>query len=359
MVTGHGDRCGGHYRQWFRQNCPDWEAMQDPTNELAHDYTCPQACRTPVPEEFYPTRYVGMRAAEWIGEQAGSDDPFFAYVSFPDPHHPFNPPGKYWDMYHPEQFEVSLPYEAHQNPPPPLRWMHEQWQEGAKARSKTTARRVDEQHLREAMALTAGMITMIDDEIGRLIGVLRDTGQFENTVICFNSDHGDYLGDYSLLLKGALPFRSITDVPMIWSDPASRQGRETEALATTIDLPATILDRAGFAPYNGMQGKSFLPVIEGADRHHDAVLCEFNDLGARLGFERPARVRSIRTALWRFTLYQGESWGELYDLAADPRETHNLWDSPDHSDVKAELALELAHMLAGQMDESPISRLMA
>ena len=73
--------------------------MQDPANELAHDYTCPQACRTPVSEEFYPTRYVGMRAAEWIGGQAGSDDPFFAYVSFPDPHHPFNPPGKYWDMY--------------------------------------------------------------------------------------------------------------------------------------------------------------------------------------------------------------------------------------------------------------------
>lgn len=359
MVTGHGDRCGGHYQQWFRKNCPDWEAMQNPANELAHNYTCPQAYRTPVPEEFYPTRYVGMRAADWIRGQAGRDDPFFAYVSFPDPHHPFNPPGKYWDMYDPDEFEVALPYETHQNPTPPMRWMDSQWREGGTAPTYTTARRVDEQHLREAMALTAGMITMIDDEIGRLMAALDESGQMENTVICFNSDHGDYLGDFSLLLKGSLPFRSITDVPMIWSDPASRQGRETEALAATIDLPATILDRAGFAPYNGMQGTSFLPVIEGADRHHDAVLCEFNDLGARLGFERPARVRSIRTARWRFTLYQGEAWGELYDLAADPRETHNLWNSPDHSEVKAELALKLAHMLAGQMDESPISRLMA
>ena len=359
MVTGHGDKCGGHFRQWFRRNCPDWEAMEDPANELPHNYTCPQAYRTPVPEEFYPTRYVGDRAAEWIGGQAGQDAPFFAYVSFPDPHHPFNPPGKYWDMYHPDQFEVSLPYEAHRNPPPPLRWMHEQWQEGAKALSKTTARMVDEQHLREAMALTAGMITMIDDEVGRLIELLKDTGQFENTVICFNSDHGDYLGDYSLLLKGALPFRSVTDVPMIWSDPASRAGRVTEALAATIDLSATILDRAGLAPYNGIQGTSFLPVIKGADSHHDAVLCEFNDLGARLGFARPARVRGLRTSRWRFTLYQGESWGELYDLDADPRETLNLWDSPDHSEIRAELTLKLAHMLAGQMDESPISRLMA
>ena len=102
-----------------------------------------------------------------------------------------------------------------------------------------------------------------------------------------------------------------------------------------------------------------MPVINGADTHHEAVMCEFNDLGARLGFERPARVRGIRTTNWRFTLYQGEAWGELYDLTADPRETNNLWDSPDHVGIKAELTLQLAHMLAGQMDESPISRLMA
>ena len=333
--------------------------MQDPAKELPHNYTCPQAYRTPVPEEFYPTRYVGTRAADWIRAQQDGDAPFFAYVSFPDPHHPFNPPGKYWDMYDPDDFEVELPYEAHQNPTPPMQWMDDQWQQGNSARTKTTARRLGEQQLREAMALTAGMITMIDDEVGRLIEVLKDTGQYDNTVICFNSDHGDYLGDFSLLLKGAMPFRSVTDVPMIWSDPASREGRVTEALASTIDLSATILDRVGLAPYNGMQGQSFMPVIKGADTHHEAVMCEFNDLGARLGFERPARVRGIRTANWRFTLYQGEAWGELYDLAADPRETNNLWDSPDHAGIKAELTLQLAHMLAGQMDESPISRLMA
>ena len=109
-----------------------------------------------------------------------------------------------------------------------------------------------------------------------------------------------------------------------------------------------------------MQGTSFLPVIEkGRDHHHDAVLCEFNDLGARLGFEKPARVRSLRTLEWRFTLYQDESWGELYDLTNDPNETHNLWASADHAAAKAELALQLAHKLAAQMDESPISRLMA
>ena len=70
-------------------------------------------------------------------------------------------------------------------------------------------------------------------------------------------------------------------------------------------------------------------------------------------------MRSLRTLEWRFTLYQGEPWGRIYDLTADPGETNNLWDSADHAEIKAELALQLAHKLASQMDESPISRLMA
>jgi arylsulfatase A-like enzyme len=240
-----------------------------------------------------------------------------------------------------------------------MNWMSDQWQAGAEALSKTTARRVNEQHLREAMALTAGMITMIDDEVGRLVAMLKASGQYENTVICFNADHGDYLGDFSLLLKGAMPFRSVTQVPMIWSDPADRKGRVTEALASTIDISASILDRVGLTPYHGMQGESFLPVINGEESDCEAVLTEFNDLGARLGFTRPARVRSLRTASWRYTLYQGEPWGELYDLVADPQETNNLWDSSAHANIKADLTLQLAHMLAGQMDESPVSHLLA
>ena len=195
--------------------------------------------------------------------------------------------------------------------------------------------------------------------MGRLVEALKESGTYDNTVICFNADHGDYLGDFSFLLKGAMPFRSITQVPMIWSDPADRAERITDALASTIDISATILDRVGLTPYHGMQGESFLPVINGADSDRDAVMPEFNDLGARLGFSRPARVRSLRTGSWRFTLYQGEAWGELYDLESDPWETDNLWDSAAHAGIRAELTLQLAHMLAGQMDESPVSHLLA
>ena len=100
----------------------------------------------------------------------------------------------------------------------------------------------------------------------------------------------------------------------------------------------------------------FLPVLKGqSDTHRDIVLTEYNDGIARLGFERPARVRSIVSDRWRFTIYQGLEWGELYDLEADPNESRNLWESAEHATVRADLSLKMNHLLAGQMDESPVA----
>ena len=141
---------------------------------------------------------------------------------------------------------------------------------------------------------------------------------------------------------------------MIWSDPADRTAKTTDALSSTIDLPATILERAGVHPYFGMQAQSFLPVLNGESaKHRNELFIEYNDSGARLGFQTAARVRALITPHHRFPLYKDEDWGELYDLTQDPNESHNRWDDIDFVDVKAELSLRLNHMLAGLMDESP------
>ncbi len=354
MATDHGDRSGGHYQQWFRQQAPNWRELHDAANELPHNYSCPQAYRTPVPEALYPTAYIRDRAIDYLQGRATNDQPFFAFVSFPDPHHPFNPPGKYWDLYQPDDFSVPLPYEAHRNPTPPMRFVHDAWKSNSKQLSPQTATMATERQLKEAMALSAGMLAMIDDAVGDLVGTLQETGLYDNTVICFTSDHGDYLGDFNLLLKGAMPFRSITRVPMIWSDPADRSARTTDALAATVDLPATILDRVAVPPYFGMQARSFLPVLnDEATAHRDALFIEYNDNGARLGFDTAARVKAVVTDRYRFTIYKGEDWGELYDLAEDPNETHNRWNDPAYAGAKADLSLHLNHLLADLMDESP------
>lgn len=359
MVTGHGDHCGGHYRQWFRKNAPNWQDLINPKNELPHSYRCPQAYRTPVPPELYPTFYIRDRAVDFL---LGADDeaPFFLFISFPDPHHPFNPPGKYWDMYSPDLFDLPLPFEAHQNPTPPMRHLHNEWiNSDASGGLSTSAFMTNEREIREAMALTAGMISMIDDAVGSIMEALETSGRDDNTVVCFTSDHGDYLGDYNMLLKGALPLRSITRVPFIWSDPAARSGNVCEDLASTIDISATVLERSDLKPYMGIQGRSFLNGIYGHGLGRDELLIEYNDALPRMGFEDAARVRALVTNQYRLTIYKDQDWGELYDLSSDPAETQNLWFNSNYADLKSELTMRLAHQLLGQMDESPAAQRLA
>ena len=157
------------------------------------------------------------------------------------------------------------------------------------------------------------------------------------------------------LLKGSLPFRSITRVPFIWSDPAAPGGQVSSLLASTVDLAPTILERAGLAPFFGMQGTSLLPRLAGSEPPREDLLIEYNDGMARLGFATPPRVRALVSDNWRYTAYLGQDWGELYDLALDPDETTNLWRSAEHAPVRAERAERLNHHLIAQMDESPRS----
>ncbi|NKB51147.1 MAG: sulfatase-like hydrolase/transferase [Rhizobiaceae bacterium] len=363
MVTSHGDQAGGHYQQWFRKNAirtgKDWSWYHDPSNELKHNYSAEQAYRTPIPEDLYPTSFIRDRAMDYLASRAGSDQPFFTFVSFPDPHHPFNPPGKYWDMYQPDQFDLDIRYTDHITPPPPLKYQYEMFQRGELPQVKQAVHMDTEQAIRESMALTAGMITMVDDAIGSIVEGLKQSGHYENTVICFNSDHGDYLGDSDLLLKGPWQRDSIVKVPFIWSDPATRKHGQSDALASTVDIAPTILNRAGLAPYFGIQGRSLLPVLNDGVSVRDDLLVEHNDSGPRMGFEPTARVRSLLTENWRLTVYKDEDWGELFDIENDPTQVKNLWFSESHENVKSELMERLVAHLIAQMDESPRSNRLA
>jgi arylsulfatase A-like enzyme len=113
-------------------------------------------------------------------------------------------------MYDPDDFLVTLPYEAHKNPPEHYRYIREQYQAGERIAGTEKAFMASDREIREAMALTCGMIAMIDDVIGELQQVLKKQGLDENTIIVFNTYHGDYMGDFNLLLKGPAPTRSVS-----------------------------------------------------------------------------------------------------------------------------------------------------
>jgi arylsulfatase A-like enzyme len=279
----------------------------------------------------------------YLRENFSSEAPLFTYVSFPDPHHPFTPPGKYWDMYKPDQFTLSARFGDHENPPPPLIAAHQIFANGKVPDVATSGFMVNDQQALEAMALTAGMITMIDDAVGSIVAVLEEIGRLENTVIIFNSDHGDYLGDFNMLLKGAWMHESITRV------------RVRDDLTSTVDIAPTILKRAGISPYVGMQGHDLRPGETQVATARQSLLVEYNDGFARLGFDEPTRVRTVLTKDWRATIYRDQIWGELYDRRNDPLQIRNLWSDPEHSKVRGEMMELLAHRLMELMDESPRS----
>ena len=193
VVTGHGARGGGHYLQWFRERHDNWEELLDENNSLPHNYTCPQANRTPIPEDSYHTAYIRDRGVDYLRERTDDDTPFFAFVSFCDPHHPFNPPGRYWGMYSPDQFQLSEGVENHKKPPAPLQALQREYDTKKLPKMRELPFMASDRHVRESMALTAGMTAMIDDAVGMLIDTLKESGQDENTVIVYNADHGDYL----------------------------------------------------------------------------------------------------------------------------------------------------------------------
>ena len=352
-VVRHGTMNGGNYEYWLRDNAPEVLELRGPQNQFPHDYTVPQAIRTKVPEEYYSTSYIADRAVEWIESRRDNPRPFFLMVSFPDPHHPFNPPGKYWDMYRPQDMPVPVAYEANDWDPPE----YVRSAERARAAEPSLGKKggyslaVSKQEALEARALTCGMISMVDDAIGKVRSAVQDAELEKNTVQIFTSDHGDHLGDHRLLFKGAEQYDTLTHVPFIWSDPTGRRGVRTDAFAQTLDIGTTILEHAKIEPAMGMQG-AVLDVAGGVGR--DAVHIQYETQRTQEAFGPRPRSHTVVYKNWRLTIYLGKCPNELFDLSQDPGEMTNLWASEEHASIKAELIEILAELEVAAVDTVPL-----
>lgn len=366
LCTGHGDMAGGHYYQWLRNEHPEALLQRGPENSLPHDYVLPQAWRTRVPEDLYPTRYIAAQTDAFLRRHAAGPRtrPFFLAMSFPDPHHPFTPPGRYWDMYRPEDQVLPRSFQCSDDVLPQVRWARDHRRAHAGAAEGYGAFAVSECEAREAMALTCGMISMIDDSVGSLLASLRETELAKNTIVIFTSDHGDFLGDHGLLLKGPVHLQSLLRVPLIWHDPThASKPRISQALASSIDISTTILDRVGIAPYNGMQGRSVLaetlPAETKKPSGRESVLIQEDAQQACLGFEHAPRIRTLVTARHRLSIYGRTGHGELFDLADDPDELCNRWNSPEFRSVRSEMTQEMALSEMDAADVSPLPAYLA
>jgi len=210
---------------------------------------------------------------------------------------------------------------------------------------------VSKQEALEARALTCGMISMIDDAVGRIRTAVDRADVADKTVQIFTSDHGDHLGEHRLLFKGAEQYDSLTHVPFIWADPKGNQGIRTDDLAQTHDIGTTILEHAKVEKSLGMQGVA-LAIAGGNGREAAHIQYETQRTQEAFG-ERP-RVHTIVQDHWRLSIYLGKCQNELFDLEIDPGEMTNLWNSSEHQDIKARLIEHLAELEIAAADRVPL-----
>ena len=317
LCLEHGDQAGGDYRRWLHDRGVDQASSTGPGRSGAlHGIVAPQSWRTGLAEELYPSAFVRDRTIDWLTTNCRSSDetPFYLQCSFPDPHHPFTPPGRWFDAYRPDEVPLPASFHARTRGDMPLKAaLHAELTSGRRDASRSSrAIAVTPAEARQAIALAWGAIAMIDAMVGDVLGALRSLDLERETIVVFTSDHGDFMGDHGLLFKGPLHYRSLIRMPFIWCDPRSPSGSRRQQLASAIDLAPTVLARAGLERHHGLQGVDLGRVIRDPDeRTRDAVLIEEEGHRELPGATGPSRVRTLVTDRWRLSVHAGEAWRAL------------------------------------------------
>lgn len=336
LVIGHGDNPGGHYLHWALERGLDPRTVGGAANAVAAYSGWNQVYETAVPAELHPSAYIAEKAVERIEALAGTNDPFFLFVSFPDPHHPFSPPAGYSDLYRPDDIPLPVGFnQDHSASPEHIRALAEH--RGEPGQDSTMTWAVTEDQYRHAAAAQYGLITLLDAQIGRILDSVREQGIDDDTMVVFTSDHGDLLGDHGLMLKHFTHYRALTNVPFVIKAPGVAPSR-SDALVSTVDLAPTLLELSGTEPFRGIQGKSLVPVLKGDARTvRDALIIEEDQPFGLPGLPGPVRMRTILTPRARLTRYFGTPIVELFDHGTDPDEMHNVAADPAHDELLREL----------------------
>jgi arylsulfatase A-like enzyme len=299
-----------------------------------------------MPEPLHQTTWCVERAIDFIGADPSSA--WFASINFFDPHYKFNPPPELLAGYRDRLARMPLPRRREGE----LDHLPAAFGKAADRFAHMT----DDDH-RLAIAAYYAMIDLIDRQVGRLLEHLDATGQLENTLVVFMSDHGEMLGDHGLYTKDAFLYDPAVRVPLILAGPGVPAGQVVDAPVELVDLAPTLLDAAGLSsgPHH-MHGRSLLAT--GTGRHDPPrtdAFAEFHNATPD-GLETHATM--IRTRGAKLVIHDPpdadprQPIGELYDLTADPHELHNRFDDPQYAELKIELLTRLA--LRQQRMASPL-----
>ena len=361
MTLGHWHRSRGpvlppggqHFENWVLGEIGGPEAFDAWSAETRPGTGAAQTWHSGLPVAWHSSTWCGDRAIEYLRNRK-KDDPFCLWVSFPDPHHPFDCPEPWSLMYHPDQ--VDLPAEGEKdldNRP----WWHRASLEGepdladAKLKAfRAKASRAGDQSEAQLQEMTAnyyGMISLIDHNVGRILAALETLGLADDTIVVYSTDHGDLLGDHGLYLKGPTPYEGLLRVGLIAKGPGIPSGKIVSDPVSTLDLAATFCDYGGASLPDEAQSASLRPLIEG-DAGRDVAYSEWNVDASRCGVA--LSLRTVRTKRAKLTLELGTGAGEMYDLENDPHEMRNLFDDPAYSTLRKELTDMVRARPGGERD---------
>jgi arylsulfatase len=309
-----------------------------------------------------PTVRITDAAIEMV--QDAKDLPFFLWLSYPDPHPPFVVAEPYASMYRGRPVGHPATREGEMDDKPLRQKLGQHFLRSSDRYSKGRNIYCEEdiQRIRE---IYYGMVSLIDDQVGRFAQALEGLALSEDTILVFMSDHGEFLGSHSMVRKTTAMYDDLVRIPLFVRWPGHiKPARITESVAESVDLAPTLLDLAGLPLLDQVEGKSMSPLLLGQSSKHkdyafgiygvegeptteedikkinfdeDVVYIWGNNVGPLVMRGRFAMVRGLE---WKLVYYKGGE-GELYNLAEDPNELYNRYDDPACATIQATLMRKL------------------
>lgn len=360
------DRYDGHsppgnesgYAAYLREqgyNCDDpWSdyviAADGPDGEKLSGWHMRNARRPArVAEEHSETAYMTREAMRFIAEMG--EKPWFLHLSYVKPHWPYMAPAPYHALYKPEDCLPLNRSEAELGDPHPVLAAYRRHEESVSFSRPEAPGTVRPTYM--------GLVRQIDDRLGRLFAELERLGRFDDTLIFFTSDHGDFLGDHWLGEKEMF-YEEALRVPFIVYDPDpsadATRGTVDHRFVESVDVVPTVLAALGL-PANDhlVEGRSLLPLLRdggSAPAWRDSVFSEldYSFREARLLLKRrprDCRAMMVRTDRWKYVCWQ-DFRPMLFDLANDPRELCDLGAKAAYAHVRREMEGRLAAWLKGR-----------
>lgn len=306
----HYDRLACPYQKYLSENGL-LETFVDDYSMRSEKPVCYPA-DSALPLHAYHDDFIGRNACEFL-EQVSEENSWHYFVSFVGPHDPFDAPTEYADRYR----DAAMPGRIEDlldNKP----YYHTE-------RSKAEWEGATPAGLADCMRQYSGMVTLVDDYIGRFLEILDRRGMLDNTVVIYCSDHGEMLGDHGFFRK-AVYYESALRVPLIIAGAGVEQIGRTDALVELNDLTATCLDLAGVQPREELSSRSLMPVLSGeTGEHREYQISELLD------------TRMICDGRYKYMQRPGDL-EQLYDLQEDPHELRNLVrEDPDRVGTMREM----------------------